>query len=86
MMRLARENPRWRYLRIVGEFKGLGVVVSASTVKRVLRDKRLGPAGQREGPSWREFLRAQANSVMALDFRCRTLFVAVHGHGTSHTA
>jgi putative transposase len=68
ILQLARENPRWGYLRIVGELKGLGVVVSASTVKKVLRKERLGPAGRREGPSWREFLRAQAWSVMAVDF------------------
>src|SRR5215510_6216271 len=68
IMRVARENPRWGYLRIVGELKGVGVVVSASTVKKVLRDERLGPAGKRGGPSWREFLRAQAKSVMAVDF------------------
>jgi transposase InsO family protein len=68
ILRLARENPRWGYLRIVGELKGLGVVVSASTVKRVLRDERVGPAGKRTGPSWREFLRAQAQSAIAVDF------------------
>src|SRR5262249_8010219 len=68
ILRLARENPRWGYLRIVGELKGLGVVVSASTVKRVLRDERVGPAGKRPGPSWREFLRAQAQSAIAVDF------------------
>ena len=67
-MRLARENPRWGYLRIVGELKGLGIVVSASSVKKVLWDERLGPAGKRDGPSWREFRRAQAKSVMAVDF------------------
>src|SRR5262245_33991199 len=68
ILRLARENPRWGYLRIVGELSGLGVVVSASTVKRVLREERVGPAGKRAGPSWREFLRAQAKSVIAVDF------------------
>jgi len=66
--RLARENPRWGYLRIVGELKGLGVVVSATTVKKVLRDEQLGPAGKREGLSWGEFLRAQAKSIIAVDF------------------
>jgi hypothetical protein len=65
---LARDNPRWGYLRIVGELKGLGVVVSATTVKKVLREEGLGPAGKRRGPSWREFLRAQAKSMMAVDF------------------
>ena len=68
IVRLARENPRWGYQRIVGELKGLGMVVSATTVKKVLREHQLGPAGTRRGPSWREFLRAQANSMMAVDF------------------
>jgi putative transposase len=65
---LARENPRWGYQRIVGELKGLGVVVSATTVRKILRQEQLGPAGKRKGPSWREFLCAQAKSVIAVDF------------------
>jgi transposase InsO family protein len=52
----------------VGELKGMGVRVSATTVKTILRGEHLGPAGTRQGPSWREFLRAQAKSVMAVDF------------------
>ncbi len=68
IVRLAQENPRWGYQRIVGEFKGLGIVVSATTVKKILREEHLGPAGTRQGPSWREFLRAQAKSVVAVDF------------------
>jgi len=68
ILRLARENPRWGYLRIVGELKGLGIAVSATTVTRILRDEGLGPAGTRQGPSWRDFLRAHANSMMAVDF------------------
>jgi putative transposase len=68
ILRLARENPRWGYQRIVGELKGLGVVVSATTVRKVLREEQLGPAAKRKGPSWREFLRAQAKSVIAVDF------------------
>jgi transposase InsO family protein len=68
IVRFARENPRWGYQRIVGELKGLGVVVSANTVKNVLRNARVGPAGKRQGPSWREFLRAQANGIIAVDF------------------
>jgi hypothetical protein len=55
------------YQRIVGELKGLHVVVSATTVKKILRAKGLGPT-VRGGPSWREFLRTQANSIMAVDF------------------
>lgn len=68
IVRLARENPRWGYQRIVGELRGLGVVVSATTVKRILREEQLGPAGKRRGPTWREFLRAQAASAIAVDF------------------
>jgi putative transposase len=68
VVRLARENPRWGYQRIVGELKGMGVAVSATTVKKILRAKHLGPAGDRRGPSWREFLRAQAKSMLAVDF------------------
>jgi putative transposase len=67
IVRLARENPRWGYQRIVGELKGLNVVVSATTVKKILRAEGLGPTVRR-GPSWREFLRTQANSIFAVDF------------------
>jgi hypothetical protein len=68
IVRLAPENPRWGYQRIVGELKGLGIVVSGTTVKKILRQEQLGPAGKRKGPSWHEFLRAQAKSVIAVDF------------------
>jgi len=67
IVRLARENPRWGYQRIVGELKSLGVAVSATTVKKILRAEGLGPTVRR-GPSWREFLRTQANSIIAVDF------------------
>jgi putative transposase len=68
ILRLARENPRWGCQRIVGELKGLGIVVSATTVKKILRQEQLGPAGKRPGPAWRQFLHAQAGSVIAVDF------------------
>ena len=51
IVRLARENPRWGYPRIVGELKGMGIVVSATTVKKILRKEQLGPAGKRRGMS-----------------------------------
>src|SRR5205809_1290204 len=43
VMRLARENPRWGYRRIVGECRNLGVYVSATSVRRILRRHDLGP-------------------------------------------
>ena len=68
ILRLARENPRWGYLRIVGELRKLGVVVSATSVRNVLRRHRLKPAPRRSGPTWTEFLRAQASGTLACDF------------------
>jgi hypothetical protein len=60
VLRVARENPRWGYQRIAGELRGLDLAVSATTVRKLLRQAGLGPAGTRAGLSWREFLRAQA--------------------------
>jgi transposase len=66
--RLARENPRWGYLRIVGELKKLGVTVSKTSVSTVLRRHCLPPAPRRAGPTWSEFLSAQAKGIVATGF------------------
>lgn len=68
ILRLARENPRWGYRRIQGELAGLGFSVSASAVRTLLRRHKLDPAPRRVGSSWREFLTAQAASMLACDF------------------
>lgn len=68
IVRLARENPRWGYLRIVGECKKLGMVVSKGSVANVLRRHGLRPAPRRSGQTWTEFLRAQAKGIVATDF------------------
>ena len=68
ILRLARENPHWGYKRIVGELKGLGIPVSATSVRKVLLEAGLQPAPQRTHSSWRVFLRAQAASMLACDF------------------
>ncbi len=68
VLRLARENPRWGYLRLVGECRKLGVGVSATSVRTILRRHHLGPAPRRGGPTWAQFLRAQANGMLACDF------------------
>jgi transposase InsO family protein len=53
VVRLARENPRWGYQRIVGELKRLAITISPTTVRKILR---------------REFLRAQGRTMLAVDF------------------
>jgi hypothetical protein len=68
VLRFARENPRWGYPRIAGELLKLGLQVSPSTVRRILLAARLEPAPRRSGPSWRDFLRQQAASMLACDF------------------
>ena len=68
MLRVARENPRWGYQRIVGELAGVGVRVGATTVRSILRQAGLPPADTRAGLCWREFLGAQAQSMVACDF------------------
>jgi putative transposase len=65
---LARENPRWGYRRIAGELAGLGIKISATTVRKLLREAALGPTGSRGGLPWREFIRRQAQTMIACDF------------------
>jgi hypothetical protein len=59
ILRMAKENPRWGYMRIKGELQGLGVRVSATTIAMLLRSHGIGPAPRR-GPTWSQFLKAQA--------------------------
>jgi transposase len=66
--RLAKENPRWGYLRIVGELKKLGVTVSKTSLATGLRRHGLQPAPRRQGPTWTQFLSAQAKGIVATDF------------------
>jgi hypothetical protein len=68
VLQMARENPRWGCVRIKGELAKLGIRVSATTIRNLLQTARLGPAPRRTGPTWTQFLRAQAQGVMACDF------------------
>src|ERR1035437_3700336 len=67
IVRLARENPRWGYLRIKGELQGLGISVSATTIALLLRSHGIGPKPRR-GLTWNEFLKAQAQGIIACDY------------------
>jgi putative transposase len=68
ILRMGRENPRWGCIRIRGELAKLGIRVSATKIRTLLRVNGLGPAPRRDGPTWREFLRSQAEGILALDF------------------
>jgi hypothetical protein len=83
ILRLARENGSWGYLRIVGELRKLGIDVSAAFVRSVLATAGLPPAPERDRETWRTFLRANGESILACDFftvdtvRLRRLYVLV---------
>ena len=66
--RLARENPLWEHRRIHGELIKLGVTVAPSTVQEILRVAGIDPAPRRPGPTWRQFLHAQAAGIVAAGF------------------
>jgi len=89
VLRLARENEAWGYHRIHGELAGLGIRVAPSTVWQILKNAGISPAPRRDGPGWAEFLRSQAQGILALDFFTADLLngttvyvLAVIEHGT----
>ncbi len=68
VLRLARENTSWGYVRIVGELRKLGIDVSATLVRNVLRAAGVPPAPERDRLDWRSFLRQHASTTLACDF------------------
>jgi putative transposase len=68
VIRLAKENPPWGYRRIHGELTKLGIAVAPSTVWEILHAAGIDPAPRRSGPTWRQFLHAQAAGILAVDF------------------
>jgi putative transposase len=68
ILRFARENSHWGYVRIVGELRKLGITVSATLVRNVLARAGIPSAPERGASSWRSFLRQQGNTILACDF------------------
>jgi transposase len=69
-VRQAEENPLWGYRRIHGELTKPGLIIAPSTVYEILHAAGIDPAPRRDGPTWRQFLHAQAAGILA-DRPCR---------------
>ena len=80
VLRLARENESWGYRRVHGELAALGITVAPSTVLQILKDAGIGPAPRRDGSGWAEFLRSQAQGILALDFFTADLLNGTKAH------
>ena len=68
VVRRAKENPLWGHRRIHGELAKLGITVAPSTVWQILHAAGIDPAPRRAGPTWRQFLTAQAAGILAVGF------------------
>ncbi|MGJ6969914.1 integrase core domain-containing protein [Streptosporangium sp. G11] len=90
---MAAENPRWGHRRIHGELTRLGHKIAASTVWNILNQAGIDPAPRRSGPTWKQFLTAQAEHIVAADFlhvdtvnlkRLHALIMLGHGSRRAH--
>ena len=95
VIRIATENPTWGHRRVQGELVKLGHPIAASTVWQILQDAGIDPASRRTGPTWKQFLTAQARGFLAVDFvhvdtmllrRIYALIVIEHGARRVHLA
>ena len=95
VIRIATDNPTWGHRRVQGELVRLGHRIAASTVWQFLHDAGIGPAPRRTGPTWKQFLTAQARGILAVDFahvdtvllrRIYALIVIEHGTRRVHLA
>jgi transposase len=95
IIRMAHENPAWGHRRIQGELALLGYAIAASTVWEILHAAGIDPAPRQAGPTWRQFLTAQAHAIIACDFlvvetvllkRLHVLVFIEHGTRRLHVA
>jgi transposase InsO family protein len=91
VLQLAKENPTWGYRRIQGELVTMGISIAASSVWAILKRHDIEPSPRRSGPTWAEFLAAQAKGLIACDFfsvdtlLLRRLYVLFFIHHDSRT-
>jgi len=95
VIRMATENPTWGHRRVQGELVRPGHRSAASTVRQILHDAGIDPAPRRTGPTWKQFLTAQARGILAAGFvhvdtvllrRLCALVVIEHGTRRVHLA
>ena len=95
VIRMAKDNPAWRHRRVQGELVRLGHPIAASTVWQILHDAGIDPGPRRSGPTWKQFLAAQARGILAADFvhvdtillrRIYALILIEHGTRRVHLA
>jgi transposase len=95
VIRMATQNPAWGHRRVQGELIKLGHQIPASTVWQILHDAGVDPAPRRTGPTWEQFLTAQARGILAADFvhvdtvllrRLYALIIIEHGTRRAHLA
>jgi putative transposase len=95
VLEMARDNPTWGYRRICGELTGLGHKLAPSTIWEILKAAGMDPAPRRAAASWKQFLSAQAKTIVAVDFfhvdtvflrRLYVLFFIEHHHRRVHLA
>jgi putative transposase len=95
VIRVATDNPAWGHRRVQGELVKLGHPISASTVWQILHAAGIDPAPRRTGPTWKQFLTAQARGILAVDFvhvdtvllrRIYALIIIEHGTRRVHLA
>ena len=95
VIRMATDNPAWGHRRVQGELVRLSHRIAASTVWQILHAAGIDPAPRRTGPTWKQFLTAQARGILAADFvhvdtvllrRLYVLIVIEHGTRRVHLA
>ncbi len=78
VLRLATENLRWGYRRIVGELKKLGIPVGTTTVRHILKDSGVHPAPdkafKKPAVPWTTFVHAHMDSMVACDFFTKRVY------------